>query len=425
MTTLFLPRVRASAGIRVTTATTVAELERLRPVWDRLLGDVVNADLDYLVTLVRSSPSVVRPHVVVAERDGQPAALLVGRLETVRLPCHVGYKELRLPALRAITVVYGGLLGNPPGEVVSELLASLRASLASGEADVVVFRELRVGSPLHRLVSETSGVLRSRASRRSVHRELALPDSPEAFVRSLSKSTRDGVKRYRRKLERELGERLDVRVYSSPDELEDVIAALDAVAARSWQRGLGSGFRDDEGHRDRTVLALRRGWFRACVVSVDGEPIAFWQGMGTGGRLISGIPGFDPEYSELRVGTYALVRLVESLATDADFAVLDFGFGDAEYKRRFGTASWEEESLALFARRPKPLSIGLLRAGIRSTNDAARSVLGKARLTGRLRNAWRRRLGPPRHDTSGAESPARPGATPERASGRSPGAHGL
>lgn len=394
MTTLSSPRIRASSGVRITTATTIADLDRLRPAWDHLLGDVVNADLDYLVAVVQASNDVLRPHVVVAERDGQPAALLVGRLERVRLPCHLGYKAFRLPALRAISIVYGGLLGDPGDDVVAGLLGSLHTSLSSGEADVVVFRELRVGSPLHRQVRDASGVLRSRASRRSIHRELAVPDSAEAFLASLSKSTRDGVKRYRRKLERELGDRLDVRVYSSPDELEEVVAALDKVAARSWQRGLGSGFRDDAAQRERTLLALRRGWFRACVVSVDGEPIAFWHGMGLGGRLISGIPGFDPEYSELRVGTYALVRLVESLATDPDFTVFDFGFGDAEYKRRFGTASWEEESLALFARRPKPLSIGLLRAGIRSTNDAARSVLGKAGLTGRLRNAWRRRLGP-------------------------------
>lgn len=373
------------------------EVEALRDAWQELLGDQITADPDLLLTVVRTEERALRPHVVVAERDGRPTALLVGRLETVRLPCHVGYKELRLPALRAITVVYGGLLGDPPDEVAAELLRSLHLSLASGEADVAVFRELRVGSPLHRLVSEATGVLRSRASRRSTHRELALPDSAEAFLASLSKSTRDGVKRYRRKLERELGERLDVRFYRAPDEVDDVVAALDAVAARSWQRGIGTGFRDDEGHRDRTVLALRRGWFRACVVSVDGEPIAFWHGIGLGGRLISGIPGFDPEYSELRVGTYALVQLVESLTSDPDFAVLDFGFGDAEYKRRFGTASWEEESLALFARRPKPLTIGLLRAGIRTTNDAARSALGKAGLSGRMRSAWRRRLGSVRH----------------------------
>lgn len=382
-----------SLATRVSVARSAEEVEALREQWQELLGDQLNADPDFLLSVVRTEARTLRPHVVVSERDGRPAAILAGRLELVKLPAHVGYKQLRLPALRAITVVYGGLLGDPPEEVVTELLGSLRQSLASGEADVVVFRELRVGSPLHRLVGETAGVLRSRASRRSVHRELVLPDSPDAFLSSLSKSTRDGVKRYRRKLERELGERLDVRLYRAADEVEEVVAALDAVASRSWQRGIGSGFRDDEGHRDRTLLALRRGWFRACVVSVDGEPIAFWHGMGLGGRLVSGIPGFDPEYSELRVGTYALVRLVESLTVDPDFTVLDFGFGDAEYKRRFGTGSWEEESIALFARRPKPLTIGLLRAGIRATNDAARSALGKAGVAGRVRNVWRRRLG--------------------------------
>lgn len=406
-------------------ARSAEEVGALRERWQELLADQVGADPDFLLTVIRTEARALRPHVVVAEQDGRAAAIVVGRLEVVKLPGYLGYKQVRLPALRAITVVYGGLLGEPSEEIVAELLGSLQQSLSSREADVVIFRELRVGSPLYRLVGGMTGVLHGRASRRNVHRELVLPDSPDAFLSSLSKSTRDSVKRYRRKLERELGDRLDVRLYRSPDEVDEVVAALDAVAARSWQRGLGSGFRDDAGHRDRTLLALRRGWFRACVVSVDGKPIAFWHGLGLGGRLTSGIPGFDPQYAELRVGTYALVRLVESLTTDPDFGVLDFGFGDAEYKRRFGTGSWEEESLAVFARRPKPLAIGLLRTGISVTNDTARSVLGKAGVAGRVRNAWRRRLGPAHGDASGAERPARPDATPDRASGRSPGAHGL
>jgi CelD/BcsL family acetyltransferase involved in cellulose biosynthesis len=387
-----------ASATRISLARSVEEIEALREPWRELLADQISADPDFLLAVVRSEARVLRPHVVVAELEGRPSAILVGRLESVKLPSHLGYKELRLPELRAITVGYGGLLGDPSEEITKKLLESLRVSLASGEADVVIFRELRVGSPLHRLVGTTTGVLRSRASRRSVHRELVLPDSPEAFLSSLSKSTRDGVKRYRRKLERELGERLEVRFFRSANEVDEVMAALDAVAARSWQRGLGSGFRDDPGHRDRTQLALRRGWFRACVVSVDGVPIAFWHGMGLGGRLISGIPGFDPDYAELRVGTYALVRLVESLTTDPDFTVLDFGFGDAEYKRRFGTGSWEEESLALFAHRPKPVAVAVARAGIRATNDAARAALGKAGVAGRVRNAWRRRLGQAQRD---------------------------
>lgn len=393
MATLSSPRERAGSCFRVTTATTSAELERLRPGWERLLGDAVSAHPDHLASLVSTSHGTMRPHVVAAARDGRVAALLVGRHETLRLVHEVGYREVRLPALRTITIVYGGLLGDPPDDLIEELLASLRASLASGEADVVVFRELRVGSPLHRLVAASSGVIRSRMSRRSTHRELSLPGSAEAFQRSLSKSTRESVRRYRRRLERELGDRLDVRVYSSPEQIGEVVTALDAVAARSWQRDLGTAFRDDEGHRSRTELALRRGWFRACVVSADGAPIAFWHGTGIGGRLVSGIPGFDPEYAELRAGTYALVRLIESLTTDPDFDVLDFGFGDAEYKRRFATASWEEETRALFARRPKPLAVALAHGGLFATTEWARAALRKAGLVGRARNAWRKRLG--------------------------------
>ena len=47
---------------------------------------------------------------------------------------------------------------------------------------------------------------------------------------------------------------------------------------------------------------------------------------------------------------------------------------------------------------PKPVAVAVARAGIRATNDAARAALGKAGVAGRVRNAWRRRLGQAQRD---------------------------
>ena len=51
---------------------------------------------------------------------------------------------------------------------------------------------------------------------------------------------------------------------------------------------------------------MERGWFRAYVLYLDGEPIAFWQGQAYNGVFSTGVPGFDPAYADLRVGNYVL-----------------------------------------------------------------------------------------------------------------------
>ncbi len=386
-------RPSAPAAVRVRTVRSAAELEELRDAWARLEGDVVDANLDYLLAVSRTAQDVVRPHVLVAERRGEPSALLVGRLESLRLPCDLGYWTIRTPTLKAIKIVYGGLLGDGDRETVDALLAELHGSLASREGDVVVFRELPVGSPLAEAVQEAAPALRQdRFATRSVHREIRLPTSLDDFLASLSKSTRDSVRRYRNKVDRELGDRLDVRVYDDLTHHDELVETLDAVAARSWQQGLGASFRDDAANRERTRLALSRGWLRACVVFVDGQPVAFWHGLTLNGRLISGIPGFDPAFSEYRIGTYALLRFVDSLCRDPAISVLDFGFGDAEYKRRFANAEWEEQPAMIFAPRTRPLVVNATRTTLVGSSRAARSALRRVGLAGKLRSAWRSRL---------------------------------
>ena len=82
---------------------------------------------------------------------------------------------------------------------------------------------------------------------------------------------------------------------------------------------------------------MERGWFRAYVLYLDDEPVAFWQGQAYNGVFSTGVPGFDPAYADHRVGNYVLFKLIADLCADESIETLDYGFGDAEYKRRFGT----------------------------------------------------------------------------------------
>jgi hypothetical protein len=71
---------------------------------------------------------------------------------------------------------------------------------------------------------------------------------------------------------------------------------------------------------------------------------------------------------------------------------VDYGFGDAEYKRVYGTESWNEATLLLYGRGVRPTvarslelaSLGLMRAG----KWAART----GGLSNPIKRAWRRRF---------------------------------
>ena len=105
-----------------------------------------------------------------------------------------------------------------------------------------------------------------------------------------------------------------------------------------------------------------------------------------------GTPGYDPAFSHLSIGTYLQMRVIEDLCADPTVHTLDYGFGDAEYKRRFGTDSWEESNLLVFAPRPRALAINLWRSAVLAAVGATRTALTRAGVLDRIKQGWRRRL---------------------------------
>ena len=118
--------------------------------------------------------------------------------------------------------------------------------------------------------------------------------------------------------------------------------------------------------------------------------MAFWYGSGYRGVFTTATTGYDPAYTNLRVGTYVLMKLVEDLCADPTVDVLDFGFGDADYKRRFGQESWAETDVFAFAARPRPIAVNLARSAIVGAGEVATSVVAPG-LTDRVKKAWRSR----------------------------------
>ena len=378
------------ARYTVTVARTVEELASLRGAWDSLQGNAVTTDPDHYLTVLRSDPRFRMPHVVLLEDDGVPAAMLIGRIADIRISCKFGYKTIFRPRLRALNVVYNGVLGDRAEDHADVLVRELEAALDRGEADVAYLPNFRASSRLVTLARTGPSVLcRQHVSEENLHWRLPIPSSIDDFLRSQSKHARQNLRYYTRRVEREFGDDMRMEVYRDVSDIDVFFDRVGEVAAKTYQHGLGAAVRDDEIHRNLTRLAMERGWFRAYVLSLKDRPVAFWYGSGYRGVFTTGTTGYDPAYTNLRLGTYVLMKLVEDICGDPTVDVLDFGFGDADYKRRFGQESWAETDVFLFAARPRPIAVNLARSAIVGAGEVATSVVGRAGLTDRVKKAWR------------------------------------
>jgi CelD/BcsL family acetyltransferase involved in cellulose biosynthesis len=106
----------------------------------------------------------------------------------------------------------------------------------------------------------------------------------------------------------------------------------------------------------------------------------------------TGVTGYDPLYRDQRAGTYLLVRMLEDACADPAIDLVDYGFGDAEYKRNFGDRSWQEADVLVYAATLRGLRTNLLRTSVGGAAELARRALRKASAVARVKRAWRDRL---------------------------------
>jgi CelD/BcsL family acetyltransferase involved in cellulose biosynthesis len=375
------------------TARSVDELATLRSSWEAFPKREVMADPEHFLTVLEHREGAVRPHVVRLSSGDEPVALVAGRIEDIELPARIGYRKILSPRLRALTVVQGGYLGDPSQATAAAALSELVAVLDAKEADVLRLRLLEVGSPLHTLARTTPSTFRrERMSTPSVRWQLTVPDSYDDFLRGRSKSTRSNLRYYANRLRNEFGDRLRLDTFHDGSDLERLYRDTATVAAKTYQHALGAAFRDDALTRALTDLSVRRGWFRAHLLYIDETPVAFWQGMALDGVIHTGYTGYDPAYGDFRVGTYVLMRLIEDACLAPGISLIDFGYGDADYKRRLADRSWLEEDVLVFGKTRKALTASVGRSAVLGTAKIGRGALRRSNAVSRLKRWWRKRL---------------------------------
>jgi hypothetical protein len=363
----------------------------LRRHWQAFSWPRVDADLDFVEELVAASPEAVRSCVIPVSGASGRGAMVVGRIEDTTLVTSVGYRELLRPRVRMLTVAPGGIAADDA--YATQAIGGVIDVLRRNEADVAVLPGLRNGSSLLRAAQSMPAFLcRDRVVETRTHRLLELPASFDEFLSGRSKSTRDGIKRYSRKLERDFEGRISFTVYQEPGAIDELFAAVDPIAAKTYQAGLGVALRDEPRNRRLAAFGLERGWFRVWVLSLDGAPVAFWPGWLYNGSFYIGTPGYEPGLSEYRLGQYVLMRLIADLCVDPQVDVCDFGGGDAEYKRRFASESWEETDVLIFAPTLKGARLNAMRTAVASGARALRWAVAKLGVEEKLKQAWRRRL---------------------------------
>jgi Acetyltransferase (GNAT) domain len=383
--------LRESDELTVRIAKSSSEVEHLREIWTSLNWHP-HADIDLFLLKNRLRSQVLRPHVMVVYRNGQPNGLLIGRLKQARQGFSMGGAKILLPQARILSFPY--FLGIQSVESSNLLVQEIMKSLREGEADLAELTHLRLDSPLYQAVRHSPGLFcRDHFPAVVRHRTLTLPDNFQDFIASLSRKDRHALRHQTRRLLKAFPGNVRIQCFQSEDQLEEFIQDVDLIASKSYQRSLGMGFVNNLETREKLHIHARKGYLRGYVLYLAEKPCSFLIGERYGGNFYGKFMAYDPQYRRWSPGSFLLMYCIEQCFMpdgNSKIVSIDFGPGNQRYKRALFDQEWQEVCIDIFAPTLKALGINLLRSNLVLVHRLGRSALSMTKHRDEARTLWRK-----------------------------------
>lgn len=170
------------------------------------------------------------------------------------------------------------------------------------------------------------------------------------------------------------GSRL-VRI-DSPQHVSLLLSLAARVSQQSWQhRELGRRVSTDRAEIQRLTHLASRGVLRSYLLFFRDEPCAFAIGYQYKDVYHYVEVGYAEKYASLSPGTVLLLMIQRDLVGHRPARRLDFGWGDAPYKARFGTHSTDNASVVVLPRTLRNRALTAAHAGFVRSRDRVRDIV--------------------------------------------------
>jgi len=179
---------------------------------------------------------------------------------------------------------------------------------------------------------------------------LRIEGSFEDYLGRLRSKTRYSLRKSVRKME-ELGRPLRLERVKRPDQVPRFLETAVEVSRKSWQhRELGQRVSDSETAMRKAADLVERGLLWAYLLFSGEEPCAFSIAHQYRGVVNAQEMGYHQDFAAYSPGKVLLYLIIKDLHAEESVTLLNFGMGDAEYKRWFADIERTESSWLLMRR---------------------------------------------------------------------------
>jgi CelD/BcsL family acetyltransferase involved in cellulose biosynthesis len=208
------------------------------------------------------------------------------------------------------------------------------------DAQAVYFKSIPDSSLWYERMAQAGNATRSGfsyVSRDTAFHSLELPEKFDEYLGQFGKKKRYNLKRQVRLMEEAYGGEMRVDCITREDQIDLFLATAEAVAAGSWKDdGHTAAFARTPPNHARYADLARRGLLRGYLLRQGERPVASVIGYQFGNTYHYADIAYVDSDVQLSPGSVLLFLIIRDLIENTHLRRVNFGMGDADYKRQFG-----------------------------------------------------------------------------------------
>lgn len=325
--------------------------------------------------------------------DGQNVcAALHARIKRSRIKHQFG--PISISTLKSTTMIveYSGFVHDARPETLQAMQQLLLNFANMGVVDNIQLMHINVNSDWYHILKGENGKNAHYIEVPTVRWQTQLLD-PETGnrIQHHSSKTRSTHRRKDRLLVEQFDGDVEMKVVTKSADVDDFIRAASSIVEQTYQAALGIGIREgDERLRAFLHELADEGFLRGYLLIAKGRAISYVMGDLYSKTYSLWATSYLPEFYKLSAGTVLLRRAMEDLQ-EVGALVFDFGRGDSDYKKVFGSRRIDENDVHIYAARLLPSITYIIDSLLHKSEKLARDLLNSKGLVDAIRRFWRRR----------------------------------
>jgi len=372
------------------------EINKIKSDWLSLIEKSgernMYVDPDFFKHLFHSRAGEAVPNIILFKQNELPVAIVIGWTKKIKIPLRLGYFKLHTPFLSCFEIEIGGLLTNGEENSKSVIDSYLSSLLKRKETELLLVDHLYSSNKLWEEIINGLSIKRNPVFKLGITWYAKIKDNETGEkIKLFSSKTASKFRRKARRLKEYFNQELDIVTLDKPGQIDRFLINADMIGKKSYQYALDVGVKNNDFWKEMLSAFARLGYFKGYLLMNNEKPIAYILGVQYKNIFYQYATAYNDEYKRYSLGEYLRLKVLEQLDNQEIYYV-DYGYGDAAYKRMFGTDSLKEATFRIYGFSFNARLSKFLDKLTTALSENILSILEKAGIVDKIKKLWRRRL---------------------------------